>query len=118
MAERVEQGDLVAVYGRLLPPRQRQWMQLYYGWDWSLAEVAAAAGVSRQAVQAALVAARRRLLATERAVGAVAGRRRRRQAGLALQAAAERLVPRTPGEEEAWRELVAVATRLATTGDV
>lgn len=37
-------------YGPLLTEKQRQFMELYYQQDWSLGEIAAHFGVSRQAV--------------------------------------------------------------------
>lgn len=46
----VRNGLLYDFYGGLLTEKQRQAMELYYLENWSLAEIAASEGVSRQAV--------------------------------------------------------------------
>jgi predicted DNA-binding protein YlxM (UPF0122 family) len=46
----VRTGLLYDFYGGLLTDKQRQAMELYYLEDWSLAEIAAGVGVSRQAI--------------------------------------------------------------------
>jgi uncharacterized protein len=46
----VRTGLLYDFYGGLLTEKQRQTMELYYLENWSLTEIAAAGGVSKQAV--------------------------------------------------------------------
>lgn len=46
----VATNDLLDAYGALLTDRQRRVLELRYGDDWSLAEVAQDLGVTRQAV--------------------------------------------------------------------
>jgi predicted DNA-binding protein YlxM (UPF0122 family) len=46
----VRTGLLYDFYGGLLTAKQRQAMELYYLENWSLAEIAATSGVSKQAV--------------------------------------------------------------------
>lgn len=46
----VKTGLLYDFYGGLLTPKQRQAVELYYLENWSLAEIAAQEGVSRQAI--------------------------------------------------------------------
>jgi predicted DNA-binding protein YlxM (UPF0122 family) len=46
----VRTGLLYDFYGKLLTKKQRQAMELYYLENWSLAEIAASEGISRQAV--------------------------------------------------------------------
>lgn len=50
MEKLVRTGLLFDFYSGLLTEKQRNVLQLYYGEDWSLAEIAEAEGVSRQAV--------------------------------------------------------------------
>ena len=50
MEELVRAGLLYDFYGGLLTEKQRQTLELYYLENWSLAEIAAAGGVSKQAV--------------------------------------------------------------------
>ncbi len=50
MEQLVRVGLLYDFYGGLLTEKQRQTMELYYQENWSLAEIAAAGGVSKQAV--------------------------------------------------------------------
>lgn len=50
MEQLVRVGLLYDFYGGLLTEKQRQTMELYYLENWSLAEIAADGGVSKQAV--------------------------------------------------------------------
>ncbi|MCL6516452.1 YlxM family DNA-binding protein [Alicyclobacillus sp.] len=64
-------GQLYDCYGQLLTERQRQMVELHYLDDWSLAEIAAQFGVSRQAVHDNLRRAEEQLEAYESALALV-----------------------------------------------
>lgn len=48
MEKRVDAGLLLSFYGNMLTDRQREMLRLYYEDDFSLSEIAALHGVSRQ----------------------------------------------------------------------
>lgn len=50
LAKNEEINDLLEFYSPLLTSKQQEYMQLYYGDDYSLGEIAENFGVSRQAV--------------------------------------------------------------------
>lgn len=62
----IEISDLFHVYGELLSPRQRTFIQLYYDENLSLAEIAERHEISRQAVHDAIKHGRRALANYER----------------------------------------------------
>jgi predicted DNA-binding protein YlxM (UPF0122 family) len=59
-------------YGELLTEKQRQYIDLYYNDDLSLAEIAENEGISRQGVRDILLRAENTLLDTERKTGLAA----------------------------------------------
>ncbi len=65
----VRTGLLYDFYGGLLTDKQRQAMELYYLENWSLAEIAASEGVSRQAVYDLLHRSARTIEEYERKLG-------------------------------------------------
>lgn len=73
-------GQLLDLYGPLLTDRQREFMHLHYGEDLSFGEIAAEAGVSRQAIHDAVKHAEQALEGYDEKLGLtpefVAGRRR------------------------------------------
>lgn len=77
----VEMTYLLDFYGPLLTERQRQLCDLYWGQDLSLSEIAAEAGVSRQAVHDLLRRATASLQEYERKLG-LYGRFQRQQEAL------------------------------------
>ncbi|MBR2822698.1 MAG: helix-turn-helix domain-containing protein [Clostridia bacterium] len=79
--QKVDLAFLAAFYGRLLTGNQRQILSLYCEEDFSLGEIAAEMGVSRQAAHETLSRAASKLEEMEAALG-VARRFRRTQAGL------------------------------------
>ena len=68
---------MAEAYGPLLTARQREVWRLVYDQDWSLAEVAAAVGVTRTAVAELLKRAQERFSAWEGRLGLVAAENRR-----------------------------------------
>jgi len=60
---------LLDFYGELLTEKQREYMELYYSEDFSLAEIAGLGGVTRQGVRDALQRAEAALLEIEAKTG-------------------------------------------------
>ena len=60
---------LMDFYGNLLSSKQRDIMELYYGEDLSLAEIASEIGITRQGVRDNIVRAEKELLNFEDALG-------------------------------------------------
>lgn len=69
MEKRVDAGWLLSFYGAMLTDRQRTLLELYYGDDLSLAEIAALEGISRQAAHDAIRRGEHQLLALEEKLG-------------------------------------------------
>lgn len=82
---------LLDYYGALLTPKQRNYFDLYYNQDLSLAEIAQSEGVSRQGVHDAVGRAEALLLDFERAAGCVARRAQLRDAAGQIAHAAGQL---------------------------
>ncbi|MGN0996504.1 MAG: YlxM family DNA-binding protein [Candidatus Ventricola sp.] len=76
MDDRLEIGWLFAFYGPLLTDRQRSLLSLYCEEDFSLSEIAAREGISRQGVYDAVRRGARQLEAYERQLGLLARYRR------------------------------------------
>ena len=72
MADRIEIGWLFDFYGPLLTERQRKLLALYCDEDFSLSEIAAREGISRQGVYDAVHRAERQLEAYEKQLGLLA----------------------------------------------
>ena len=81
IGKQVELAWLAAFYGGLLTEKQRQVLHLHCEEDLSLAEIAQAAGISRQGVHEQLTRASQRLCELEDALG-MARRFRRVEQGL------------------------------------
>ena len=79
--QKVDLAFLAAFYGGLLSENQRRILSLYCEEDFSLGEIAAEVGISRQAVHESLSRAGARLEEMESALG-TAARFRRMEAGL------------------------------------
>lgn len=65
----LEISYLMDFYGNLLSDKQRDIMQLYYGADLSLAEIASEVGITRQGVRDNIIRAEKELLNFENALG-------------------------------------------------
>lgn len=65
----LEISYLMDFYGNLLSDKQRDIMQLYYGADLSLAEIASEVGITRQGVRDNIIRAEKELLNFEDALG-------------------------------------------------
>ena len=79
--QKVDLSFLAAFYGNLLTAHQRRILSLYCEEDLSLSEIAAEAGISRQAAHETLTRAAARLEEMEAALG-MAGRFREMERGL------------------------------------
>ena len=72
MSDRIETGWLYDFYGPLLTERQQKLLSLYCNEDFSLSEIAAREGISRQGVYDAVQRAERQLEAYEKQLGLLA----------------------------------------------
>ena len=73
-ADALTMSLLYDYYGELLTEKQRQLFDLYYDQDYSLSEIAAAAGISRQGVHDTLARAEELLEGYERTLGCMSDR--------------------------------------------
>jgi hypothetical protein len=62
---------LLDVYGQLLTDRQRVTLELYYGEDFSLGEISAETGITRQGVLSCIHKAERKLVEFETKLGLI-----------------------------------------------
>ena len=69
MDRHIEVGILYDFYGELLTVKQRKFMELYYGQDYSLAEIAEITAITRQAVRDHLQRAQAQLIHFESVLG-------------------------------------------------
>ena len=99
-------------YGELLTDRQKEFFDLYYNEDLSLAEIAENAGISRQGVHDAIARAEALLLEFEQKTGCMARGRRVTQALQTIESAAAAIVAgvENPAQEA---ETILAAVRAA-----
>ena len=71
----VEKGELLDCYGALLTKRQREYLDLYYNENLTLAEIAAEFGISRQAVHDAMARGEEQLVFFEKRLGLSAAKK-------------------------------------------
>lgn len=71
MAKNLEITILLDFYGDMLTPKQREFLELYYNEDLSLAEIAANVGITRQGVRDAIKRAECQLIEMEQRLGLV-----------------------------------------------
>ena len=89
-ADALTMSLLYDYYGELLTEKQRGLFDLYYNQDYSLSEIASAAGISRQGVHDTLARAEELLEGYEAALGCIARDRRTAIALADIKAACER----------------------------
>ena len=109
-ADALTMSLLYDYYGELLTEKQRQLFDLYYDQDYSLSEIAAAAGISRQGVHDTLARAEELLEGYERTLGCIARDAQLRTATEEIAACARRLREIPAAQEEAEKILQAVST--------
>ena len=85
-------------YGELLTDRQKEFFDLYYNNDLSLAEIAENAGISRQGVRDAIVRAENQMQEIEDKTGLIRRFEETRQALEVLSARMDRLTALTQGQ--------------------
>ena len=98
-------------YGELLTDRQKEFFDLYYNEDLSLAEIAENAGISRQGVHDSLARAEAALLAMEEKTGCVARARTQQKALESICRAAEQLLT-VPGAEALAQDILKAAAQM------
>lgn len=103
VADRIETGWLFDFYGPLLTQRQQSLLSLYCEEDFSLSEIAAREGISRQGVYDAVHRAQRQLEDYERQLGLLARYRRLTQG---LSQALEALCDASGSQAERAREIL------------
>lgn len=69
MKKNLSAGYLLDFYGPLLTERQREALDMYYNMDYSLAEIAAEFGVTRQCVRGFILQGEKRLSEMESVLG-------------------------------------------------
>ena len=92
MRDAVTMALLYDYYGGLLTEKQRTCFDLYYNQDYSLAEIAAEAGISRQGVHETIARAEALLRRFEAQIGCLAREAQVQQAARAIEAAARKLL--------------------------
>ena len=113
MAKNLEMTILLDFYGDMLTPKQRDFLDYYYNQDYSLAEIAANVGITRQGVRDAIKRAEAKLLSMEEKLGLV--RRNREMAALVaeIRRNAEKAAVRAY-QVRAPREIIAAASDIDT----
>lgn len=106
-------GLLYSFYGGLLTEKQRQAMELYYLEDWSLAEIAAADGVSRQAVHDLLQRSERTIVEYEDKLGLLDRFLKQQQTINSISKELEQVLARVDPDSETFRLLKDIAAKLA-----
>ncbi|MDI3538138.1 MAG: uncharacterized protein PWP12_483 [Bacillota bacterium] len=119
MDARVRTGLLYDFYGPLLTERQRRFVELYFGEDLSLGEIAAEFGVSRQAVHDILHRSEMALEAFEAKLGLLKAYQRREELRERLLELLERLKAEglTPAQEQTVKEIAALVETMGREGD-
>ena len=92
---------LFDLYGELLTHRQRDCFDLHYNQDYSLGEIAAELGISRQGVHDAVTRAESQLLRYEEVTHSLAHERRAAEVAAALEALQAELPAMSPQETAA-----------------
>ncbi len=87
-----EMAMLYDFYGDLLTERQREFFDLYHNEDFSLAEIAESAGITRQGVRDVIVRAERTLTEMEEKTGIIQRFLAMRRDVAAIQDAADQLL--------------------------
>ena len=108
-----EMSLLLDYYGALLTDKQKTYFDLYYNQDYSLGEIAAEEGISRQGVHDAISRAEAVLEQVERAAGCVARAGALRNAMQRITAAASALAQNdNPAVRQRAQEILAAAASV------
>ncbi len=112
MEKLVHTGLLFDFYGGLLTEKQRRTMELYYEEDWSLAEIAEAEGVSRQAVHDLLHRTESIMEEFETKLGMVHNYLKQQNILSQVSAKLDILLDTVPTESQIHRELLFVKEQM------
>lgn len=112
MKDSVNMTLLYDYYGQLLTDKQRECFDLYYNQDYSLAEIAAEVGISRQGVHDSIARAETMLRHMEEKLGCRAREEQLQRAMAAIVDAAQQL---SRSDDTLTRSLAEVILRSADT---
>lgn len=103
---------LLDYYGSLLTEKQKNYFDLYYNQDLSLAEIAEQEGISRQGVHDAISRTQEALLSAEESIGCIARAQKLRLAAEEISASAKALCAHSDPavRQDAQRILSAVSS--------
>jgi predicted DNA-binding protein YlxM (UPF0122 family) len=113
MERLVRTGLLYDFYGGLLTEKQRKAMELYYLEDWSLAEIASAEAVSRQAIHDLLHRSERLMEEYESKLGLMERFRRQQTELDAVNVQLEQMLLKLAGHSQVRRELSEIKAKIA-----
>lgn len=108
----VRTGLLYDFYGGLLTDKQRQAMELYYYENWSLAEIAASVGVSRQAVYDLIHRSARTIEEYERKLGLLDRFQKQQQVLAGIQQKITRIMASQPKSDPRFSELAEIERQI------
>jgi len=108
----VRAGLLYDFYGGLLTDKQRQAMELYYFENWSLAEIAASEGVSRQAIYDLIHRSARTIEEYERKLGLLDRFQKQQQVLAGIQQKITRIIAGQPHNNSHFQELAEIEQQI------
>ena len=108
----VRTGLLYDFYGGLLTDKQRQAMELYFLENWSLAEIAASVGVSRQAVYDLIHRSARTIEEYEQKLGLLDRFQKQQQALAGIQQKIAKIMAGQPKNNPHIRELAEIEQQI------
>ena len=111
MEKKVQLGWLFEFYGPLLTDHRREVMRLYCEEDYSLAEIAAEMGITRQGVHDAVSKSQTQLEGYEQKLGLMARYQRWMQSVDSCVSSLKKVIP-TPGTEAHLNQALALLAEL------
>lgn len=111
MEKKVQLGWLFEFYGPLLTDHRREVMRLYCEEDYSLAEIAAEMGITRQGVHDAVSKSQMQLEGFEQKLGLMARYQRLMQGVDECRSSLKKVIP-TPGTEAHMKQALALLDEM------